>query len=39
MEIVSAKPEHFLQVYSLICELEEEEPDLEKFRQIHTRNL
>lgn len=39
MKIVNAKPEHFPQVYALICELEQEEPDRETFREIYARNL
>ena len=39
MEIVNARPEHFPQIYSLICELEEASLDRSKLEAVYLRNL
>ena len=39
MEIINARPEHFPQIYSLICELEEAPLDRAKLEAVYLRNL
>ncbi|MCD7907621.1 MAG: GNAT family N-acetyltransferase [Clostridium sp.] len=39
MEIISAQPEHFTQIYALICELENEVMDRAMLQEIYLRNL
>ena len=39
MEIINARPEHFPQIYSLICELEEAPLDRTKLEAVYLRNL
>ena len=39
MEIINARPEHFPQIYSLICELEEAPLDRTKLEAVYLQNL
>ena len=39
MKITNARPEHFPQIYSLICELEEASLDRSKLEAVYLRNL
>ena len=39
MKIINARPEHFPQIYSLICELEEASLDRTKLEAVYLQNL